>query len=216
MPVQTTTYEGGAARNLSESQVVALARACAFGVPVGFIVGMAKRESGWTENQIDTDYDSDGNARENKTYGLLMVSRPEALGALSLASIDTDALLDPATNIKVLCTITARHRTVLAAAASNQYTEEDMLRYLCWAHNAGVGDPLPGIRQHGLDWQAALDRNPAGGYVRGRLARYTDEVIEYVRRYPEMGGGSDDTFGRVLLLLVAGWFGYSHFFGVRA
>jgi hypothetical protein len=216
VPVQTTTYEGGQRVQLSEADVVELARAHGFGVPVGWIVGVAKRESNWSPNQIDTDFDEEGNPRPAKTYGLCMIRRSEALTALSLTAIDTSGLLDPATNIKVLSTVTARHRTLLSAAAPNEYSEEDMLRYLCWAHNAGPGDSLPGIRKYGLDWQAALARNPAGGYVNTRLRRYTDAVIDFVNRYPEMPNGGDDTMGRLLVLAAIGWVGYNAFRGSAA
>lgn len=227
MPKQTTTYQGGQAIQWSEDQVLEAARRVSFGVPVGFILGMAIRESGLKINEIDTDYDEDGNPREAQTYGLLQIRRSEALTALSLTAIDAEELVDPETNIKVACTVFDKYRVALDAAAQPGYAEEDMLRYLCWAHNAGIGNALPSVVRYGLDWQATLARNSPGSYAGpgGRLQRYTDTVVEKANLYTtrttsddgsainsyEMGLGSDDTIFRVGLLLAVGWAGWHYF-----
>lgn len=234
MPVkQTTTYHGGSPIRLDEATMAQYARAYGFGVPVGFLVGMAKRESNWTVNQIDLDYDKDtGDAKTGQeTYGLCMVRRSEAIGALSLTAIDTDGLLDPSTNIKVMSTMLARFRTALSAVAQDGYAEDDMLRYLCWAHNAGLGQALKSVRTYGLDWPALEARNyanPGNGYMTTRMIPYANDVLSYVKKYTtvtvdeetgqpeetyEEGKGSDDTWMRVGLLLLVGWAGWAYLFG---
>lgn len=211
MPVkQTTTYEGGSPQRLSEDDMVAVARRAAFGVPVGFVVGVAKRESNWTTNQIDTDYDADGNPRDAKTYGLCMITRAEALGALSLTALDTDGLLDPDTNVQVLCSLMAKYRIMLEEVAQDGFKEEDMWCYLAWAHNAGVGQPLGSIQKYGLDWEA-LKARPQNEYVTSRLVPYAEAIRTYAYKYSDVGGGSDDTILRVLFLAVAGWLGYTYY-----
>lgn len=215
MPKQTTTYYGGDRGQMSASDVADIARRVGFGVPVGWIVGVASRESGFKANQIDTDYDLEGNPREAKTYGLCMITREEAIKSLSLSAISPEDLLDPETNIKVMCTMAARLREALSVAASNEYTEEDMLRYMCWAHNAGLGIAKPGgcvasVVKYGLDWNAAVSRNMGSAYF-DRLTRYTDEVISYVNAYPDTGVGSDDTLLRLLFLALAGWAGWAYY-----
>lgn len=222
MPVkQTTEFVGGARQRLTEEEMLEVARRASFGVPVGFVVGMAKRESAWTVNQIDTDYDADGNPRPAKTYGLCMITRSEALAALSLTAVDTDGLLDPDTNVHVLCTILARYRTALEAVAQEGYTEEDLWCYLAWAHNAGIGQAVKSVRTYGLDWEA-LKRRPQNEYVTGRLVPYAEEIRSFAWRYtdattgaPEIGSGSDDTVLRLLFLFVAGWAGWTYFLGGR-
>ena len=213
MPVrQTTTFEGGERQRLTEEQMVEVARRATFGVPVGFVVGMAKRESAWTVNQIDTDYDAEGNPRPAKTYGLCMITQAEALAALSLAAVDTDQLLDPDTNVSVLCTLLARYRTALEAVAQEGYREEDLWCYLAWAHNAGIGQAVKSVRTYGLDWEA-LKARPQNEYVTGRLIPYAEEIRSFAWKYQETGGGSDDTILRVLFLALAGWMGWHFFVG---
>lgn len=209
MPKQTTTYLGGSPQRLTEADVVALARAHTFGLPVGFFVGMALRESGYCTNEIDTDYDEDGNPRPNKTYGLLMINRAEAAGALNLIeAVDPSLLADPAKNLAVGATIFARYKAALELAAGTRgdspYTDDEMAAYVAIAHNIGIGIPggskgmVPSVLRSGIDWADFKSRNPS----MSRQASYGDTVIDYVRKYPELGNGSD-TWWVKLALLVA-------------
>lgn len=182
MPSQTTTYLNGDRSVLSEDDVLALARSASFGVPVGFIVGMAVRESGLHPYEIDTDYDADGNPRTLKTYGLLQVNRLDA--AVALVSPDEDSLCDPATNIKIGSTVLDKYRTTLnLAAGGSSYSEDDMLCYMAWAHNNGIGAVAASVTKYGLDW-AALKSRPQNTYMTGRLIPYAEAILAYAKKYP--------------------------------
>lgn len=194
MPQQDNAFVGGAPRTLDESEVVALARQHTFGLPVGFFVGMAYRESGFTANQVDTDYDKEGNPRDAKTYGLLMLRRDEAAKALGLAETlaPESTLIDPATNLRIGAQVFARYKSALELAAGQRgdspYYAEELAAYVGLAHNWGLSRQVKSVLSYGIDWPTFAARNATEW---PRQVRYGNTIIEYVKKYPDVGGGFD-------------------------
>lgn len=208
MPYQTTTYVGGAPQQLTEDQVVALARQHTFGLPVGFFVGMALRESAFTANQVDTDYDSEGNPRPAKTYGLLMLRRDEAAKALGIAeTLAPEAMLvDPATNLAIGAQVFARYQSALELAAGQRgdspYYGEEMAAYVGLAHNWGLARQVRSVLSHGIDWATFAARNATEW---PRQVRYGNTIIDYVRKYPDTGNGRDVWWLKAASLVAVLW-----------
>lgn len=205
--------EGGSRLRLSEAEFVAKATVATWGLPVGFFLGMAERESGLAWNEEDTDYDENGEARDTRTYGLLQLSRKEMAAALDLGAIDPSFAIEPEANLRAGAATMARLSDALKLKASNSdYSDEDLMRYICWAHNAGLGGDQAGTsaEKYGIDWQACLARNSPGSYAGpgGRLEKYSDAVIERARQYPFVGGGSDSSLFRLAVIAGALYLGY--------
>lgn len=211
MTSQTVQYQGGSPTRLSDDDVLAIARRSTFGLPIGFFLGMAIRESGKATNEIDTDYDADGNPRSAKTYGLLQITQSEAAAALSLAAVDTDQLLDPDTNLYVGASTFDAYSAALAAAGfaagagGLPYVEDDVRKYVALAHNIGIGSATRSVATYGLDWSALVAR-PQKDLFRQRQIPYCESIEKYSMQYPDIGTSSSSILPKIAIAILLGYF----------
>jgi hypothetical protein len=237
---QTTTFympesglalsraDGGSPLTLSTDEIVRLVRENTSGVPVGFFVGTIERESGGKWNQIDLDYDKDtGEAKiGEETYGLCMVRKSELVRALSLGAVSDAAALDPATNLSAFSRVMNTNMAKLSAAAGargESPSEFDLMCYMAWAHNAGIGSAVRSVSAYGLDWNAAKAR-PQNAWFTSRLIPYAEHIARRCADFTsvtdagehvaEQGTGTDTGGLRVAVLLAGAWLAYRWFAGL--
>ena len=158
--------------------VLQLARQSSAVIPAEFVLNMALNETGdrgdsWpAANAVD-----DG----GRSIGLLQVSGDEQTRAGVPGS-----LYDPATNVRVFVGYLAQDLKRIADAAKLDLTRPlklDAFKYLAWAHNAGVGQPLASIQRYGLDWDKLKARPDQNDYVRNRLIPYAERAVFGAGRY---------------------------------
>lgn len=189
------TYVNGDSSTLDESDVVALAQANTYGLPVGCFVGIANKESGYQPNLVSTDLDKNGNPRLLKTYGLLQLNFTDAGKALKLVktmqfAVSPESLVDPVINMQVGAAVFNVYANELRAAAATHGgvpSDADLCAYVGLVHNWGFSlNTLPGIVAHGLDTDAFATRN-AG--LHDRQVAYMAQVFASTQQYPDVGGG---------------------------
>lgn len=210
-----SSSEGGAPLYVSQAELEQLVRDNTSVIPVGWFVGTVERESGRKWNEVDTDYDADGNPRTGKdTYGLCQVRKSEFVQALSIGAISDESACDPATNLSAFSNLMGRNLAAIRTAAPDA-PDFDVWCYLAWSHNAGLGGVLKSIATYGLDWEAAKAR-PQNDWFRNRLIPYAEHIANRVNDFAsndpqtgepvaEVGHGTNTLAIRIGVLALCAW-----------
>lgn len=223
---------GGAPLRLSKDATAQVVRDNTYGLPVGFFVALIGRETNYCWNEVDTDYDSAGNARAAKTYGLCQLTKTEFARALSSGALSDADACDPATNCSAFARIINQNADTLDALAKSYggwISDFERYCYIAASHNRGLSDIVKKINAtSGPNWQLENSKHVAGSQWFDREVSYAQDIAtaalnDYLLpssdtgggasddQQPEVGTSSDTTLLRLGVLVAIAWLGYLHF-----